>query len=87
MLPALKNRYNKTGEDLRYQGTLLGKEAEPHAITIVGGPASSIQEWGEQLRSRTISPRLSSSASVVTSSGSPLTPMDDSFDDDKNALG
>jgi transcription initiation factor TFIID subunit 3 len=79
-LPALKTKYNKTGDDSRYQGTMLGKEADLHTITIVGGPVGSIHEWTEQLRSKTVSPRLSSPASSGISSA-PLTPMNDAFED------
>ena len=78
--PALKQKHNKTGDDSRYQGTLLGKEADQQVITIVGGPVGSIHEWSEQLRSKTISPQLSSPASSGISSA-PLTPMNDAFDD------
>jgi transcription initiation factor TFIID subunit 3 len=79
--PALKNKYNKTGEDSRYQGTLLGNDADPQGITIVGGPVASIQEWNNLLRSQTVSPQLSGPESSAFSSA-PLTPMDDAPGDE-----
>jgi transcription initiation factor TFIID subunit 3 len=79
LLPALKNKYNKTGEDSRYRGTLLGKEADPQPVTIVGGPAGSIHEWGTKLRSRAMVPQLSSPAYSGILSSAPLTPMDETF--------
>jgi transcription initiation factor TFIID subunit 3 len=77
----MKNKYNKTGEDSRYQGTLLGKEADQQNIAIVGGPVGSIHEWDNQLRSRMTSPKPSHPASSFVST-SPLTPMDDAFGDE-----
>ncbi|KAE8358843.1 hypothetical protein BDV27DRAFT_137028 [Aspergillus caelatus] len=50
-LTVLKKKHSKTGEESRYAGTILGKNAEEHPIVIEGG-APSIQEWGTQVRSR-----------------------------------
>ncbi|KAL1955902.1 hypothetical protein VTO42DRAFT_7975 [Malbranchea cinnamomea] len=51
-LSVLKKKHSKTGEESRFQGTVLGKDAEPRRIIIEGG-VESIQEWAEQLvRSR-----------------------------------
>lgn len=76
--PALKKKYNKAGDDARYQGTLLGKEAEQQTINIVGGPVGSILEWHNQLRSRTVSSQVSSPGSSGISSA-PLTPMEEAL--------
>lgn len=38
-------KHNKTGNEKRYQGTVLGKPIEDRSIKIEGGPAGSIQEW------------------------------------------
>ena len=48
---ALKKKHSKTGEESRFQGTVLGKDPEPHRVVIEGG-AESIQEWAAQLKSR-----------------------------------
>lgn len=47
----MKKKHSKTGEESRFQGTVLGKDAEPHRVVIEGG-AESIQEWAAQHRSR-----------------------------------
>lgn len=47
-LTALKKKHSKTGEESRYQGTLLGKPAEDRPVKIEGGPVESLLEW--QLR-------------------------------------
>ena len=40
----LKKKHSKTGEESRFQGSLLGKEPENHRIVIEGGP-KTIREW------------------------------------------
>lgn len=50
-LTALKKKHSKTGEESRYAGTVLGKNAEERPVVIEGG-APSIREWGAQVRSR-----------------------------------
>lgn len=45
---AMKKKHSKTGEESRYQGTVLGKEVEVQAVTIVGGPAVSIAEFTQK---------------------------------------
>ncbi|KAI9727209.1 MAG: hypothetical protein M1834_008469 [Cirrosporium novae-zelandiae] len=47
---ALKKKHSKTGEESRYQGTVLGKSAEDRIPKIEGGPAESIQEWEHKQR-------------------------------------
>lgn len=55
---AIKKKHSKTGEESRFQGTLLGKDADLQQVTIVGGPASSMAEWTRLALSRnTSSPR------------------------------
>jgi transcription initiation factor TFIID subunit 3 len=51
-LTVLKKKHSKTGEESRYAGTVLGKDAEEHPITIEGGAASSIGEWASQVKTR-----------------------------------
>ncbi|KAF2459737.1 hypothetical protein BDY21DRAFT_384262 [Lineolata rhizophorae] len=47
-LTVLKKKHNKTGEESRYQGTVLGIAAESKPIKIEGGPAESLAEWNRQ---------------------------------------
>jgi len=44
---ALKKKHSKTGEESRYQGTALGKDAESQKVSIVGGPGT-LAEWRSQ---------------------------------------
>jgi transcription initiation factor TFIID subunit 3 len=41
---ALKKKHSKTGEESRFQGTVLGIGATSKAVRIDGGPAS-LSEW------------------------------------------
>ncbi|KAK4988079.1 hypothetical protein LTR66_005950 [Elasticomyces elasticus] len=53
-LTILKKKHSKTGEESRYQGTILGKFTDDRRVRIEGGPAESIQEWTNGLRERAI---------------------------------
>ncbi|KAL2372949.1 hypothetical protein RJ035_002152 [Blastomyces gilchristii] len=73
---ALKKKHSKTGEESRYQGTVLGKSGEVHPIVIEGG-AQSIKAWGMQIRSREASTEAASSVmSSVPSSLSDVVEME-----------
>ncbi|PGH16138.1 hypothetical protein AJ79_01905 [Helicocarpus griseus UAMH5409] len=75
-LNALKKKHSKTGEESRYQGTVLGKSGEVHPIVIEGG-AQSIKAWGMQVRSREASAEsVSSAMSSVPSSLSDVGDME-----------
>ncbi|TPR03068.1 hypothetical protein CAN33_0013095 [Aspergillus niger] len=74
-LTALKKKHSKTGEESRYAGTVLGKNADEHPIIIEGG-APSLQDWGSQMRSR--APYMAdsdSSGTFLTSSTHPSLPQ------------
>ena len=47
----------KEAEDARYHGTALGKDSELQSVPILGGPVTSISEWIDQFRAKTMSPR------------------------------
>lgn len=73
---ALKKKHSKTGEESRYQGTVLGKSGELHPIVIEGG-AQSIKAWGMQVRSGEASTEAASSVmSSVPSSLSDVAAME-----------
>jgi transcription initiation factor TFIID subunit 3 len=61
-LTALKKKHSKTGEESRYAGTVLGKSGEEHPIIIEGGLATSIDDWGTQIKARASSVESMSSA-------------------------
>ncbi|MCJ1280866.1 hypothetical protein MMC26_000183 [Xylographa opegraphella] len=76
-LTALKKKHSKTGEESRFRGTVLGKEADVKPIRLEGGHTESIQGWEAQLKDRkrivkSQSSRKSSSA-LLSSVGSPWT--------------
>ena len=67
LMVALKKKHSKTGEESRYQGTVLGKTAEEHPIVIEGG-VQSIKDWGMQIKTKevipeSVSPHMSSTFS------------------------
>jgi transcription initiation factor TFIID subunit 3 len=51
---ALKKKHSKTGEESRFQGTVLGKEVEDRQIKIDGPPGlpESINQWNESVKQR-----------------------------------
>lgn len=49
---ALK-KHGKAEEDVRYQGTILGRDTEVQPVTVTGGPATSLSNFLEQFKSRT----------------------------------
>jgi len=51
-LSALKKKHSKTGEESRFQGTVLGKPADDREIKIEGGPVESIEAWQDSIRQR-----------------------------------
>ncbi|EXJ77871.1 hypothetical protein A1O3_09030 [Capronia epimyces CBS 606.96] len=79
-LSALKTKHSKTGEESRYQGTVLGKESEVQSVTIVGGPATSIAEWTQKSLSASAKnnawPPEAMSPATSGISSAPLTPLE-----------
>jgi len=51
-LTVLKKKHSKTGDESRFQGSVLGKDAETRTVVIDGGP-KSIQEWQAAARQQT----------------------------------
>lgn len=52
----LKKKHSKTGEESRFQGTVLGIPAEGKPVIIEGGPFESIQAWEAMMRDKQKSP-------------------------------
>ncbi|KAL2444377.1 hypothetical protein ABEF95_016470 [Exophiala dermatitidis] len=80
-LSALKKKHSKTGEESRYQGTVLGKDPDVQSVTIVGGPAATIAEWTQNSLSASAannSSAMGAGTSPATSgiSSAPLTPIE-----------
>jgi transcription initiation factor TFIID subunit 3 len=57
----LKKKHITTEQDTRYNGTILGKPAEPRAIKVEGGDISSVKEWAERLKKPTQTTSIMSS--------------------------
>ncbi|KAI9722736.1 MAG: hypothetical protein M1812_001667 [Candelaria pacifica] len=72
-LTVLKKKHSKTGEESRYQGTVLGKSAEDRQVKIEGGAVESIQAWEAQLRAI---PPSTSSSSTLTDPMTPASPSE-----------
>ncbi|KAH8692029.1 Bromodomain associated domain protein [Talaromyces proteolyticus] len=76
-LTAMKKKHSKTGEESRYAGTVLGKDADDHPVLIEGGAATSIGEWNSQVKSQVAyAESISSTISSVPSSLSDPEGMD-----------
>ena len=46
----MKKKHGKTGNESRYQGTMLGKSAEEKSSKIEGASVDSLQVWAEQTK-------------------------------------
>lgn len=73
-LTAMKKKHSKTGEESRYAGTVIGKDAEEHPVMIEGGAAASIGEWASHIKSQvtyaeTVSSAISSPPSSLSDEG------------------
>ena len=66
---AIKKKHSKTGEESRYQGSVLGKDAEIQHVVVAGGP--NIMSWESSARPRAVSPEARTPAASGTSSVSP----------------
>ncbi|KAI9838615.1 MAG: hypothetical protein M1819_004929 [Sarea resinae] len=77
-LTALKKKHSKTGEESRFQGTALGKQAEDKEIKIEGAPVDSIRAWEAQLRHRQ---RNRQSLSMERTSSSELSQYEGDMDE------
>jgi transcription initiation factor TFIID subunit 3 len=76
----LKKKYDKTGEDIRYHGTMLGEPIEPRAVVVEGSDVTSIKEWAAKLRHNQRGNSVSTSTSRRQSSD--LSSLDGTMDDD-----
>ncbi|TLD27017.1 hypothetical protein PspLS_04471 [Pyricularia sp. CBS 133598] len=73
-LTALKQKHSKTGDDSKFQGTLLGKPNEHGEVLVEGGNFDTIQSWSEHRKKSNVitpppSPPQHDSGSRPSSSG------------------
>jgi transcription initiation factor TFIID subunit 3 len=76
-LTVLKKKHSKTGDETRFAGTVLGKEADSRPVVIDGGP-KSIQEWHAAARQQAAKSAASrKNTEVQSSAGSEDTVMEE----------
>ncbi|KAL9111343.1 MAG: hypothetical protein Q9227_004220 [Pyrenula ochraceoflavens] len=66
-LTALKKKYSKTGEESRYQGSVLGKDSDDQPVMIVGGPVGSLSEWPQHMKTAASSVAATPATSGISS--------------------
>ncbi|KAF2682650.1 hypothetical protein K458DRAFT_432625 [Lentithecium fluviatile CBS 122367] len=76
-LSSLMKKHSKTGADSRYQGTILGKPADPRPIKIEGWEAESIEQWCQMTREKAIKMRESALENHGTTVKMPATTHED----------
>lgn len=73
---ALKKKHSKTGEESRYQGTVIGIPADGATVQIEGGDVESIQAWSARMHRRSQIGDGSTSerkcSAIATTESSPL---------------
>ncbi|OMP87338.1 Transcription initiation factor TFIID subunit 3 [Diplodia seriata] len=82
---ALKKKHSKTGEESRFQGTVLGIPADDRPIRIEGGPPESIHDWIQQTQERAAAAAKLESEKTASSNGlesAPRSPPTEKEDDD-----
>ncbi|KAI2635489.1 hypothetical protein GGS21DRAFT_516151 [Xylaria nigripes] len=55
-LDALKRKHNKTDQDSKYVGTILGRSIDHGEVLIEGGPDTSIAAWAARMREASLRP-------------------------------
>ena len=66
----LKKKHSKTGEESRYQGTVLGKSADEKPVRIEGGHVESMKAWEARLRERGLIQKASSTRKLTYAAAS-----------------
>ncbi|KAI0460155.1 hypothetical protein F5B21DRAFT_498757 [Xylaria acuta] len=55
-LDALKRKHNKTDQDSKYAGTILGRSIDHGEVLIEGGPDTSLAAWAARMREASLRP-------------------------------
>ncbi|KAI1736819.1 hypothetical protein F4680DRAFT_431178 [Xylaria scruposa] len=55
-LDALKRKHNKTDQDSKYAGTILGRSIDHGEVLIEGGPDTSLAAWAAKRREASLRP-------------------------------
>ena len=72
----LKKKHSKTGEESRYQGTVIGKPADEGIVLVEGGDVDSIEAWSAKMHQHSRdaggSPLQKAGSALATTESSPL---------------
>ncbi|KAI1161430.1 hypothetical protein F5B18DRAFT_628636 [Nemania serpens] len=55
-LDALKRKHNKTDQESKYAGTILGRSIDHGEVLIEGGPDTSLAAWAAKMREASLRP-------------------------------
>ncbi|KAI0818197.1 hypothetical protein GGR55DRAFT_62114 [Xylaria sp. FL0064] len=55
-LDALKRKHNKTDQDSKYAGTILGRSIDHGEVPVEGGPDTSLAAWAARMREASLRP-------------------------------
>ncbi|KAI0438100.1 hypothetical protein F4803DRAFT_555347 [Xylaria telfairii] len=55
-LDALKRKHNKTDQDSKYAGTILGRSIDHGEVVIEGGPDTTLAAWAARMREASLRP-------------------------------
>ncbi|KAI0107560.1 hypothetical protein GGR51DRAFT_559365 [Nemania sp. FL0031] len=55
-LDALKRKHNKTDQESKYAGTILGRSIDHGEVLIEGGPDTSLAAWAARMREASLRP-------------------------------
>ncbi|KAI0523834.1 hypothetical protein F5B22DRAFT_418934 [Xylaria bambusicola] len=55
-LDALKRKHNKTDQDSKYAGTILGRSIDHGEVLVEGGPDTSLAAWAARMREASLRP-------------------------------
>ncbi|KAI1828721.1 hypothetical protein F4861DRAFT_15591 [Xylaria intraflava] len=55
-LDALKRKHNKTDQESKYAGTILGRSIDHGEVLIEGGPDTSLAAWATRMREASLRP-------------------------------
>ena len=71
----LKKKHSKTGEESRFQGTVLGKGADEKPRRIDGNSVDSIRSWENRLRQTSTAPSTPLSNGISTPPSAMTSPL------------
>ncbi|KAK6372962.1 hypothetical protein LTR64_004881 [Lithohypha guttulata] len=72
---AIKKKHSKTAEESRFEGTMLGRDADLQPVSIAGGPIGSLSQWNAARMQAAASAHGAQSVSSAVSSAL-STPID-----------